>query len=119
MKYKTHQISLVAHVTIRGLESLTRGHIDLNDPRLKNAGLGTVQLELQTDPQTAYQLEHEIMAARALYDSEFALQRLDNAYILTDRVTIAQVTTGNAVNDRYMQETARLQGADLKAATNQ
>lgn len=119
MKNKTHQVSLVAHVTIRGLEALTRGHIDLTDPRLINAGLGTVQLELHTDPLTAFELEHETMAARALYDSEFALQRLDDAYILTDRVTIAQVTTGDAENDRYMQETARLQGADLKVATNQ
>lgn len=118
MKSKTQHISIVAHVTVRGLEALNRGRIDLSDPRLCGE-LGTVQLELHADPITADQMEHEIMAARALYDSEFALQRLDDAYILTDRVTIAQVTTGNADNDRYMQETARSQGAELKVATNQ
>jgi hypothetical protein len=52
MKSHNKQVSLVAHVTIRGLESLERGRIDLNDPRL-NGELGTVQLELHTDRRTA------------------------------------------------------------------
>jgi hypothetical protein len=34
MKTRNKLISLVAHVTIRGLESLKRGRIDLNDLRL-------------------------------------------------------------------------------------
>jgi hypothetical protein len=48
MAKKRKIISLVAHVTVRGLESLKRGRIDLNDPCL-DGELGTVQPELQTD----------------------------------------------------------------------
>ena len=65
MKTRNKLISLVAHVTIRGLESLKRGRIDLNDPRL-DGELGTVQLELHTDRRTARQMEMEIMACRGL-----------------------------------------------------
>jgi len=118
MKTKNKKTSLVAHVTIGGLEALTRGQIDLSDPRLDGAP-GTVQLELVTDVQTADRMEFEIMAARALFGNNGGLEHLDHAFILPGLVKISQVTTGDIQNDKYIHETARSQGAYLKVATSQ
>lgn len=118
MKNAKHQVTLVAHVTIRGLEALTRGHIDLSDPRLDGEP-GTVQLELETNGHTANRMDYEIKAARALFGNEGGLQHLDQDYILPGLVKIAQVTTGDIENDKYIHDTARSQGAYLKVATSQ
>lgn len=116
MKSRNKVISLVAHVTVRGLESLERGRIDLNDARL-DGELGTVQLELHTDRRTARQMEHELKAARALFNDEWALRHLDEAFIKPWRVKIAQVTSGDRELDRYVQDQAEAQGHALKVAT--
>lgn len=116
MKTRNKQISLVAHVTMRGLESLKRGRIDLNDARLDGA-LGTVQLELHTDRRTARQMEMEIMACRGLFGDEGALQYLDEAYILPSRVKVALVTSGDKETDRYIQDCGKAQGYDVSVAT--
>ena len=116
MKSQSKQISLVAHVTVRGLESLKRGHIDLNDPRLDGEP-GTVQLELHTDRRTARQLEIEIMACQGLFGEAGALQHLDEAYILRSRVKVALVTSGDSGIDRYIQDCGKAQGCDVQMAT--
>jgi hypothetical protein len=116
MKKRNKLISLVAHVTIRGLESLKRGRIDLKDPRL-DGGLGTVQLELHTDRRTARQMEMEIMACRGLFGDNGALQHLDEAFILPSRVKVALVTSGDKEVDRYIQDCGKAQGYDVQMAT--
>ncbi|NBB81128.1 MAG: hypothetical protein GVY36_17095 [Verrucomicrobia bacterium] len=116
MKKRSKLISIVAHVTIRGLESLKRGRIDLNDPRL-DGERGTVQLELHTDRRTARQMEMEIMACRGLFGDEGALQHLDEAYISPSRVKVALVTSGNKETDRYIQDCGKAQGYNVQVAT--
>ena len=116
MKKRKKKVSLVAHVTVRGLESLKRGRIDLSDPRLDGEP-GTVQLELHTDRRTARQIEHEIMAARALFDDEWALRHLDEAFIKPWRVIIVQVTSGDVLIDQLIREASASQGQELKVAT--
>ena len=118
MKKRNKKVSLVAHVTVRGLESIKRGRIDLSDPRLDGEP-GTVQLELHTDRRTARQMQHEIMAARALFNDEWALKHLDEAFIKPWRVIIAQVTSGDPDIDGFVRRTAKAQGHDLKVATLQ
>ena len=106
MKKRNKLISLVAHVTVRGLESLERGRIDLSDPRL-DGELGTVQLELHSDLRNARQMEHEIKAARAMFGSEGALTHLDEAYIIPSRVEVALVTSGNSEVDNFIKSKAK------------
>lgn len=118
MKLKNKKVSLVAHVTLRGLESLERGRIDLKDPRL-DGSLGTVQLELHADRETATQMEVEIMACRGLFGCEGALQHLDAAFILPSRVKVAQITSGDAELDQFVQDKAQQQGHRLEVATAQ
>lgn len=118
MAKKQKLISLVAHVTIRGLESLERGRIDLSDPRL-NGELGTIQLELHADPFVADQMEHEIKAAQALFGNEGALKHLDEAFIIPGRVEIVMVTSGRADVDSHMRSyAAQAGGIDLKVGVS-
>jgi hypothetical protein len=118
MKINTNtQIKLVAHVTLSGLESLERGQIDLQDPRL-NGSPGTVQLELHTDEETAVRMEIETGAARAIFGAEAALHYLDDKFINPWRVQIAMVTTGDPAVDRYTQDQARSLGRELSVATS-
>lgn len=102
-------IPLVAHVTVRGLESLKRGRIDLSDPRL-DGELGTVQLELITAPSIVDQMEHEIRAAQALFGNEGALKHLDEAFIIPGRVEIVMATSGRADVDSHIRSYAAQAG---------
>ncbi len=101
---------------MRGLETLKRGRIDLNDSRLDGEP-GTVQLELHADRRVARQMEVEIMACRGLFGDEGALQHLDEAYILPSRVKVALVTSGDKGIDRYIQDCGKAQGYDVQVAT--
>ena len=116
MKTKNKKTSLVAHITTRGLEALTRGRIDLSDPRL-DGELGTVQLELHTDRETARQMQFEIEAAQALIGNEGALHHLDEAYILPWRVKIALITTGDSEIDSSIKSIGAAEGHLLNMAT--
>lgn len=115
MKSRKKKVSLVAHVTVRGLESLKRGRIDLKDPRLDGEA-GTVQLELHADHRVARQMEQEIMAARALFGEEGALQHLDECFIKPWRVKVALVTSGDAQLDAYIQTEGARQGHEVSVA---
>lgn len=117
MKINTNTpIKLVAHVTLNGLESLERGQIDLKDPRL-DGGLGTVQLELHTDEETARAMETEIRVARAIHGPEAALHYLDNKFIKSCRVLVATITSGDPEIDQFAQIQAKHQGHHLNVAT--
>jgi len=117
MKTNTNTpIKLVAHITLNGLQSLERGQISLDDPRLDGSP-GTVQLELHTDEHTAKTMEFEIYAARALLGSEAALHHIDEKFIKPWRVLIAVVTTGNPECDQYVQNMAKNEGHQLNVAT--
>lgn len=118
MKSRNKKISLVAHITVRGLESLERGRIDLKDPRLTGE-LGTVQLELHTDRKTAQIMEFEIQAARALFGDEGALQHLDESFIEPWRVKVALVTTGNSEADAHIKREGAVIGHEVHVATIQ
>jgi len=117
MAKKQKVVSLVAHVTVRGLESLKRGQIDLSDSRLDGSP-GTVQLELHMGRKIARQLEHEIKAAQALFGNNGALQHLDEAYIKPWQVKVALVTSGNPEVDDHIQQAARIQGYQLHVASS-
>lgn len=114
----TPTIKLVAHVTLNGLESLERGQINLEDPRL-NESLGTFQLELHADEHTAKAMEVEIRAARAKHGSEAALHYLDNQFIKPWRVYIAMMTSGDPEIDQFTQNEANRLGHHLNVATKQ
>ena len=116
MKLNTEITSLVAHITIRGLESLERGQIDLSDPRL-DGGLGTLQLELHTDEATATQMDYEIKSTRAFFGAEAALHYLDSMYIKPWRVRVALMTSGDSELDQYVQNQAKMSGHELNVAT--
>lgn len=117
MKNNTRlKVSFVAHVTARGLEALTRGHIDLSDPRLDGEP-GTVQLELHTDRKTARRLEFEIEAAKALFGDEAALIHLDEAFIKHWRIKVALITTGDPERDQTIVQYGVSEGHTVKVAT--
>lgn len=107
----------MAHVTLRGLEALTRGQIDLSDPRL-DGGLGTVQLELHAGPTTANQMEEAIKTAQAMFGPQGALKILDDAYIIPWRVKVALVTSGDSELDGFIKDKAKQEGHELKVATS-
>lgn len=116
MKKEQNIVSLVAHVTIHGLESLERGRIDLPDSRLDGMP-GTVQLELHTDHRTAHQMEVSIMAVKGRFGKEAALRYLDTVFIEPWRVKVALVTSGDVEVDSFIKDKAREEGHSLAVAT--
>lgn len=116
MKSRNKKVSLVAHITVRGLESLERGQIDLSDPRLDGEP-GTVQMELHTDKKTAKQILYEANAARRLVGDEGALHYIDETYIQPWGVKVALITTGDSELDQSILRYGASEGHEVTVAT--
>jgi hypothetical protein len=116
MKSRNKKISLVAHITVRGLESLERGRIDLKDPRLDGES-GTVQMELHGDRKTTKQMLYEANAAKELIGDEGALYYIDETYIRPWRVKVALITTGDSERDELIVRYGESEGHEVMVAT--
>lgn len=116
MKTLNQKIKLVAHITVRGLESLERGQIDLKDPRLDGEP-GTVQMELHSDSKTAKQILYEASRVREIAGDEVALYYIDKTYIQPWRVKVALITTGYPELDQVILEYGASEGYDVTVAT--